>query len=57
MTTDPVCGMQVDEKQAPASAVYQGKTYYLCPLGCRQTFITEPAAYVKKAHTDPSPKG
>jgi Cu+-exporting ATPase len=57
MTTDPVCGMQVDEKQAPASAVYQGKTYYLCSLGCRQTFITEPAAYVKKAHTDPSPKG
>ena len=42
MTKYPVCGMQVDEQMAIASAVYQGKTYYFCSKACQQTFEKAP---------------
>jgi YHS domain-containing protein len=29
MATDPVCGMQVDERQAAGQSAYQGETYYM----------------------------
>ena len=57
MTTDPVCGMQVEATKAPASATYQGKSYYFCSRGCQQTFSAEPATYVKIAESGSSPKG
>ncbi len=47
MTTDPVCGMKVDEKQAAAKAEYQGATYYFCSSSCHKTFTAEPAKYAK----------
>ncbi len=47
MATDPVCRMSVDEKQAVATAVYDGKTYYFCSAGCKRTFEKEPAKYAK----------
>ena len=44
---DPVCKMQVDEKNpAGGSAEYQGKTYYFCAPGCRRTFVANPARFV-----------
>lgn len=48
MALDPVCGMTVDEKKAPAKSVYQGKTYYFCAPGCKKAFDTNPTKYIKK---------
>ena len=45
MAKDPVCGMEVDEKKAAASA-YQGKTYYFCAAACKATFVKAPEKYV-----------
>ncbi len=47
MAKDPVCGMEVDEKKAPAKSEYIGKTYYFCSLGCKRAFDANPAKYVK----------
>ena len=33
MAVDPVCKMDVDEEKAPATAEYNGKTYYFCAPG------------------------
>ena len=46
MATDPVCGMQVDEKSAPAQTTYAGKTYYFCSKECEQKFTANPMKYV-----------
>ena len=47
MAIDPVCGMTVDEQQAPATAVHEGTTYYFCAPGCKRTFEKEPEAILK----------
>ena len=44
---DPVCGMQVDEKSAPAQVNYAGKTYYFCSKECAQMFKAAPTKYVE----------
>jgi Cu+-exporting ATPase len=46
MARDPVCGMQVDEKQAAAAAAHEGKTYFFCAAGCRAAFVKNPEKYV-----------
>jgi len=46
MTKDPVCGMDVDPKQAAGKSEYQGQTYYFCLAGCKKAFDKEPAKYV-----------
>jgi YHS domain-containing protein len=38
MVKDPVCGMEVDERQAKETAEHQGKTTYFCAPGCRVAF-------------------
>ena len=48
MAKDPVCGMNVDEKKAAASATYEGKTYYFCSAGCKATFEAAPAKYATR---------
>ena len=45
MATDPVCHMQVDEKQAATTSEYQGSTYYFCSPGCKRAFDREPQKY------------
>jgi Cu+-exporting ATPase len=47
MTKDPVCGMDIDERKAAATAVYQGKTYYFCSAQCKAQFENAPAKYAK----------
>lgn len=47
MATDPVCGMEIDEKSAAAKLEYQGKTYYFCSSHCRDMFKKDPGKYVK----------
>lgn len=46
MVKDPVCGMEVDEKRAPARSEYMGKTYYFCSSACKKTFDQNPTKYV-----------
>lgn len=46
MAKDPVCGMQVDEKMAIATSVYQEQTYYFCAKACKTAFDREPEKYL-----------
>ena len=48
MATDPVCGMQVDEKNAAGQAEHEGKTYYFCSEGCLKAFQADPSSYTGK---------
>ena len=45
MVKDPVCGMQVDERQATGQSDYLGQTYYFCSTRCQQQFDQDPARY------------
>ena len=45
MAKDPVCGMDVNEKQAAAKTQYGGQTYYFCSSGCKATFEKDPGKY------------
>ncbi len=50
-STDPVCGMETDEKKARASgrtSTYQGTVYYFCANECKETFDKRPGHYVQK---------
>lgn len=46
MAIDPVCGMDVNEADAVATADYRGETYYFCAEGYKETFESEPSEYV-----------
>ena len=46
MAKDPVCGMTVEEKNAAATAVYQGTTYYFCAVACKEKFMKNPRQYL-----------
>jgi YHS domain-containing protein len=48
MAKDPVCGMDVDEKTAPAKSEYNGQTFYFCAPGCKVSFDKNPEKYVGK---------
>lgn len=52
--TDPVCRMQLDEKDATHSLVHQGHIYYFCSVGCQAEFQRHPEDYVK---SKPAEKG
>jgi Cu+-exporting ATPase len=45
MATDPVCKMQVDERQAAGTSEHQGETYDFCSARCQQQFDQDPARY------------
>ena len=42
---DPVCGMQVDDRDAAAQSEYEGETYYFCSQGCKKKFDQDPEQY------------
>ena len=46
MAKDPVCGMEVNEKDASATAEYKGQTYYFCCEGCKRSFERDPDKYI-----------
>ena len=47
MSTDPVCGMEVDES-TPLCAERDGQTYYFCSNHCRRRFLAEGRADVPR---------
>lgn len=50
VTRDPICGMSMNEAFA-IQAVRDGKTYYFCGEGCRNSFLAASAANEKKKET------
>lgn len=50
ITTDPVCGMQVDP-EAAVTVEYGGRTYYFCESVCADTFRDEPVRWIPQAET------
>lgn len=46
MATDPVCGMEVDEENPPATSRYEGETYFFCAPGCKNRFEDDPEFYL-----------
>jgi len=51
MSTDPVCGMEVDEAQAAARSEYQGQTYYFCSESCKAEFDKDPASFAENVES------
>ncbi len=47
MAIDPVCKMDVDEKNPPGgTSEYNGVTYYFCAPGCKIVFDRNPDKYL-----------
>ena len=44
---DPVCGMQVQTANAPASVLHQGRPVYFCSDHCRHRFEADPARFAE----------
>ncbi len=50
MTTDPVCGMTVDEKKkSEYQAQFAGRKYFFCSEGCMREFQADPGGYLETA--------
>ncbi len=49
MTKDPVCGMQVDEKNSEFQAEHNGKQYSFCSQDCKNKFEENPQQFAKEA--------
>ncbi len=43
---DPVCGMQIEDKEAAATSTYKGTTYYFCSKPCKEDFDKDPESYL-----------
>jgi len=48
---DPVCGMQVQTSNAPASVLHKGSRVYFCSDRCAQRFEADPAKFLKDPTT------
>jgi YHS domain-containing protein len=49
MAIDPVCKMEVSEKDAPGKASFNGKDYYFCSKDCEKQFKANPQQYASSA--------
>ena len=52
MAKDPVCGMEVEEAKASATADYKGKTFYFCARSCIDKFVKDPMKYKEMEITE-----
>ncbi len=52
MVKDPVCGMEIEAKDAFATRNVNGTTVYLCSPDCAQKFDVNPTQYVKVSGND-----
>ncbi len=48
MVTDPVCGLEVNPREAPYTSTYQGHTYYFTDPDCKRMFDENPEAYASE---------
>lgn len=49
MVQDPVCGMEIDPRQAPVAMEHEGRLYYFCSESCRNKFRQQPGTFVHQA--------
>jgi YHS domain-containing protein len=49
MAKDPVCGMEVDPKEAAGKSEHKGKTYYFCSVSCKREFDKNPEQYTTRS--------
>jgi YHS domain-containing protein len=49
MTKDPVCKMDIDEKQTNFHSEYAGRKYHFCSEECKDTFDSQPERYAASA--------
>jgi YHS domain-containing protein len=49
MTTDPVCGKQVDDELSAIKEDYDGRTFNFCSEECEERFQVNPEPYRKAA--------
>ena len=45
---DPVCEMEVDVDDPPATYEHEGKTYYFCAPGCKKRFKENPEEFLEE---------
>jgi P-type Cu+ transporter len=48
---DPVCGMSVDPASADHRSVHDGRMYYFCSRGCKESFDKDPGKFLGGAKT------
>ena len=48
MAKDPVCGMEVNESEAPATSEFQGTTYFFCATECKDKFDANPQEFTER---------
>jgi len=48
VVVDPVCGMDIETKDAKHTYEYKGKTYYFCCDSCKKSFSKKPEKYLGK---------
>lgn len=46
MAVDPICKMSVDEKTARFRSSHDGKDYFFCSAGCKNSFDKNPGKYI-----------
>ncbi|MGC8474493.1 MAG: YHS domain-containing protein [Candidatus Dormibacteria bacterium] len=44
-TTDPVCGMVIDDSSAAGTVTRDGTTYFFCSGSCQERFEAAPEQY------------
>ncbi len=49
MVKDPVCEMEVDEKQSKFTSEYGNRQFYFCSEECKDTFENQPQNYAGQA--------
>ena len=45
---DPVCGMEISRESAAAEVEHGGETYYFCADVCKDRFLQDPGAYLRR---------
>lgn len=46
MAIDPVCKMNVNEKNAKFRSSHEGKEYFFCSPGCKTSFDKDPGKFL-----------
>ena len=50
---DPVCGMQVERANAPATATFAAQRFFFCSDRCAERFGTDPARFATATEAEP----
>lgn len=53
--TDPVCKMEIEDKDAVGTSAYKEITYYFCSEICKQDFDKAPESFLKASAEEPRP--